>query len=407
MFTAFLFHLRACGLKVSLNEWLALVEALARGHARCSLGVFYHLARAVLVKNESQFDSYDQAFAAFFHDVDMQFDLDDELLSWLENPVMPRELTAEERERLRAMDLDTLREAFEKRLREQKERHDGGSRWIGTGGTSPFGHGGIHPTGVRVGGSGGGRSAVQIAHERRFRNLRHDRVLDTRQIGGALRRLRRLARDRGPEELDVDETIDKSARNAGEIDLVFRPPRTNRVKMLLLIDVGGSMDPHAELCERLFSAAHAASHFRKFEHYFFHNCPYSKLYTDITMYEGPPTSEVLARMDRSWSVVLVGDAWMSPYELSAVGGAIDYWHQNETPGIRWLQMFRDKCPSSVWLNPEPLTVWEAPSVRMIRQVFPMFRLTLDGITEAVDVLRGARPNQPGTGPSPQPFFPGW
>lgn len=407
MFTAFLFHLRSCGLKVSSNEWLALVRALAHGHARCSLNVFYHLARAVLIKNESQFDLYDQAFASFFRDVEMQFDLDEELMKWLEDPVLPRELSAEELARLRQMDLDTLRQELQKRLREQRERHDGGSRWVGTGGTSPFGHGGTHPTGVRLGGSGGGRSALQIAHERRFNNLRHDRVLDTRQIGTALRRLRRLARDRGPEELDVEETIDESARNGGEIDLVFRPPRTNRVKILLLMDVGGSMDPHAQLCERLFSAAHASSHFRKFAHYFFHNCPYSRLYTDIAMHEGPPTSDVLKMIDRSWSVVFVGDAWMSPYELSAVGGAIDYWDHNQTPGIRWLQMFRDKCPNSVWLNPEHLPVWDAPSTRMIRQVFPMFRLTLDGITEAVDVLRGAKPNHAGSDPGPQPFIPGW
>ncbi len=407
MFTGFLFHLRACGLKIGLTEWLALIEALARGHARCSLSVFYHLARALLVKNESQFDLYDQAFAAFFADIEFQFDVDNELLKWLENPVMPRQLTPEEVEQLDMMDLDRLREEFEKRLREQKERHDGGDRWIGTGGTSPFGHGGANPAGVRVGGTGGGRSAVQIATERRFRNLRHDRVLDTRQIGVALRRLRHLTRDHGPEELDLDKTIDKSARDGGEIDLVFSVPPTNRLKLLLLIDVGGSMDPHAEISERLFSAAHAASHFRAFKHLFFHNCVYSRLYSNITLYEGPRTDEVLEEIDSTWSMILVGDAWMSPYELSATGGAIDYWHQNRVPGIVWLQRLRERVPNSVWLNPEPLTVWEAPSVRMIRQVYPMFRLTIEGLTEAVNVLRGARSNRPGTGPAAQPFLSLW
>jgi uncharacterized protein with von Willebrand factor type A (vWA) domain len=393
MFSGFLFHLRAAGLKVSLTEWLALVEALAGGHARCNLGVFYHVARALLVKKESQFDLYDQAFGAYFDGVESTFALDDELMRWLQDPVLPRELTEEERQLLVDWDLDTLRRELEKRLREQKERHDGGNRWIGTGGSSPFGHSGTHPAGIRVGGGGGGRSAVQVAGERRFRNLRGDRVLDTRQIGAALRRLRRLARDSGLEELDLDETIDQCARNAGEIELVFRPPRANQVKLLLLIDVGGSMDPHTDLCERLFSAAHAASHFRKFTYYFFHNCPYERLYSNIACGEGPSTDEVLGQVDANWSVILVGDAWMAPYELTMEGGAISYWHHNQTPGIAWLRRIRERCPRSVWINPEPRRVWSAYSIRLVRQVFPMFELTLDGLGEAVDTLRGARANQ--------------
>ena len=393
MFVDFFYHLRGYGLKVTITEWLALMRALAIGYSRADLHVFYNLARCLMVKREADFDNYDRAFASFFMGVENHFDISDELLEWLSNPKLPRELTDEERAKLQALDLDELRERFKELLEEQKERHDGGNRWIGTGGMSPFGHGGEHPTGVRIGGMGGGRSAVQVATDRRFRNLRSDRILDTRQIGLALRRLRKLDKDEGPEELDIDETIDSSARNAGEIDLVFRPPRRNRIKLLLLIDVGGSMDPHTLLCERLFSAAHKANHFKKFEFKFFHNCVYENLYTDISRWRGEPTSRILKRLDHTWSVCLVGDAWMSPYELTHTGGAIDYYHSNQVTGLDWLRKFRDRCPNSIWLNPEPRRIWNAPTIHLIRQVFPMFELTIDGLTEGIDVLRGIRPNR--------------
>jgi hypothetical protein len=394
MFTNFLYHLRGYGLRVTLTEWLSLVRALAEGHARANLSVFYHLARALLVKNETLYDNYDRAFADYFQGVDRQFDVSEELLEWLSNPALPRDLTPEELAAIQTYDFDELRKLFEERMREQKERHDGGSKWIGTGGTSPFGHGGRHPAGVRGGGPGGGRSAVQVASERRFKNLRDDRVLDTRQIGVALRRLRRLGKDEGPEELDLDATIDKSARDGGEIDLVFAPPRKNRVKLLLLVDVGGSMDPHAGLCERLFSAAHAAHHFKSFESRYFHNCVYERLYTDIYHLRGEPTQEILKKIDRTWSTIVVGDAWMSPYELTQAGGAIDFFHFNRDSGLTWLRRLRERCPNSVWLNPEPERIWRAPSVRLIREVFPMYELTLDGLARAVDVLGGRHANQP-------------
>jgi uncharacterized protein with von Willebrand factor type A (vWA) domain len=394
MFVDFLYHLRAHGLKISTTEWMSLMEALIRGHARCDLNAFYGLTRALCVKKESLFDRYDQSFAAFFDGVPFTFDLSEDLLGWLSNPKLPRELTDEEKALLEAWDLDRLRGEFEARLKEQKKRHDGGNRWVGTGGTSPFGHGGTNPAGVRVGGKGGGRSAIQVASERRFENLRSDRVLDTRQIGAALRRLRKLARDGREEELDVEATIDQSAKNGGEIDLVFSPPRQNRIKLMLLMDVGGSMDPHTELTERLFSAAHAASHFKAFEHYFFHNCPYEKLYSDIARNKGPDTDAVLKKIDATWTLVFVGDAWMSPYELTHRGGAIYYFHNNADTGLSWLKRLREKVPNSVWLNPEPRRIWNAESVRIIRTVFPMFELTLDGLKDAVDMMRGTRPNQP-------------
>jgi len=390
MFLDFLFHARAVGLKVTVTEWMTLMEALSQGHARSDLACFYHLARSILIKKESQFDLWDRAFASYFKGIEHTFNLDDELLDWLSNPVLPKELSPEELAKLKSMDLDELRKKFEETLKKQDERHDGGNRWVGTGGTSPYGHGGYHPSGLRIGGPGGGRNAVQVAELRQFRNLRNDRVLDTRQIGVALRRLRKLARDTGPEELSIPKTIDKTARDGGEIDLVFEPPRNNKLKLLLLMDVGGSMDPHSELCERLFSAAHAASHFKKFEAYQFHNCVYENLYTDMMEYRGIMTEDLLNRIDQTWTLVIVGDAWMSPYELTHTGGALYYFHNNAQPGIEWLKRLRNKVPRSVWLNPEPEKFWgSAKSIRLVKDIFPMYQFSVDGLTEAVDYLRGA------------------
>lgn len=400
LFGSLFFGLRAAGVKVSTTEWLTLMEALVRGHARSSLETFYELARALLVKREAQYDIYDQVFASVFKNVPMTFAVDDELMKWLADPVLPRALSDEERAMLEAWDLDKLRDELEKRRREQTARHDGGNRWIGTGGTSPFGHGGQNPAGVRIGGSGGGRSAVQIAETRRFANLRSDRVLDTREMGTALKRLRKLAKTDNQVELDLEATIDKSARDGGDIDLVFSPPRANRVKLLLLIDVGGSMDPHAQLCERLFSAAHAAKHFKAFKHFFFHNCVYRRLYTDMYRFSGTLTTDVLKEVDQTWSMIVVGDAWMSPYELTDAGGIIDLADNQRTTGLMWLRRLREKVPNSVWLNPEPKRIWNADSVRMIRDIFPMFELTLDGLGEATDVLRGAKPNVADTKSAP-------
>ena len=397
MFLGFFFQLRAHGVRVSTTEWLTLLAALARGFDRASLTTFYGLSRSLLVKRETQYDAFDRAFAAAFEGVDHAAELTDELLRWLDEPVPPRELTEEERAQLQSMDLDTLRSELRKRLAEQKDRHDGGSHWVGTGGTSPFGHHGVNPQGVQIGG-GGGRSAVAVAGERRFQNLRSDRVLDTRQMGAALSRLRRLARDDGVPELDVDESIDRSARQA-EIDLVFRPPRKNRVKLLLLMDVGGSMDPYADLSERLFAAAHRSTHFAAFKSFYFHNCVYEKLYTDIERYAGVPTRDVVATLDQTWRVVFVGDAWMSPHEL-VHDGAYFTFGTPRTPGVEWLRRLARAAKASAWLNPEGRRIWGAPTVRSVRQIVPMFELTLDGLERAVDHLRGARPVEPGTDPGP-------
>ena len=402
MLIDFFLLLRARGLPASTTEFLALMRALSMGLAEVNLTRFYALSRSLLVKNEAHFDLFDRVFAEYFKDVEFVEILPDALLDWLANAIEPKRLTPEELAALERLDLEELRKRFEEMLRKQQERHDGGNRFIGTGGSSPFGHSGQHPSGVRVGGSGGGRSAMQVAESRRFRNLRKDRVLDTRQIGMALRRLRRLKRDGHEEELDLEETIDATARDAGEIQLVFRPPRENNVKLLLLMDVGGSMDPFVELCEQLFSAAHAATHFKKFKYYFFHNCVYGRLYSDMIRLKGRPTGEVLLEIDNSWRVVFVGDAYMHPYELYETGGAIDYSQHNTQTGYNWLLRFRDRVPRSVWLNPEPRRIWNAPTISAVRSVFPMFELTLDVLSDAVDVLRGVRANLPDSPVGEQP-----
>ncbi|MEO1272581.1 MAG: VWA domain-containing protein [Myxococcota bacterium] len=354
MFIEFFFYLRQRGIAVSITEWMTLMEALAAGLHHSSLLGFYHLCRALCVKRASQFDLYDQCFGVFFEGVEADEADVDKVLEWLRDPVMPRALTPEEQAMLEALSLDELRRQFEERLAEQNERHDRGNRWVGTGGTSPFGHSGQHPSGVRVGGTGGNSSALQVASQRRFRNLRSDVVLDVRQIGVALKQLRRLARDGRPDQLDLDATIDETARNAGDIELVFQPQRKNTVKLLLLMDVGGSMTPYTRLCERLFSAAHAATHFKAFKSYYFHNCPYDNLYTDMSRYKAESTAQVLRDLDRQWFCVIVGDAAMSPYELTAPGGAVDYFQNNPDPGITWLNRIHDRFPRSVWLNPEPI-----------------------------------------------------
>lgn len=391
MFIGFFYHLRSRKLPVSLSEWMTLMEALQQGLADSSLTQFYRVCRSICVKTEAHFDLFDQCFAEYFKGVEAPAASIDKVLDWLSHAPQLRDLDPEELARLREMDLDTLREEFEKRLAEQTEQHDGGNHWIGTGGTSPFGHGGINPSGVRVGGTGRQGSAMQVATKRRFENLRHDRVLDVRQIATALRQLRRLTRDGQKDELDIDETIDATARNVGDLEIIFRAPRKNTVKLLLLMDVGGSMTPHTQLSELLFSAAHAASHFKAFKYYYFHNCPYEKLYTDMARREGSPTLEILQQLDRAWYVVIVGDAAMSPYELMASGGSIDYFHFNAEPGIRWLQRIAERFPRCVWINPDPQRYWNITQTTvMIQDIFSMFPFTLDGLDQALAHLRKQR-----------------
>jgi uncharacterized protein with von Willebrand factor type A (vWA) domain len=386
MFVDFLFELRRQGLRVGTQEALTLSAALQKGLHESSLDGFYDVARALLVHREEDLDRFDVAFAAYFEGVEIDaIQISDQLLAWLKETSPRRELSDEERRLLESLDLEEARRRLQERLREQKERHDGGSKWVGTGGTSPFGRGGYHPTGLSVGEAPGQRSAMARAGERRHRDLRGDLRLDVRQIELALRRLRAFVREGAPSELDLDGTIDRTAKNAGELEVVLRAERRPAVRVLLLLDVGGSMEPHIELCERLFSAARAATHFKQLEVFFFHNCVYSHLYRSPRLREGVPLVDVLGTCDPNWKLILVGDALMHPAELWQGGSGWTYEAWTEVPGIGWMDHLARHFRRTAWLNPEPEPLWRG-TAQTIASLFPMFRLTLDGISDAIHHL---------------------
>jgi hypothetical protein len=390
MLIRFLLTLRAFGLKIGLSEFLMLLEALRRGHAQLSVDDFYHLARAALVKDEGLFDRYDRAFSAFFSGLAEQVPdwLKDVPADWLEQ-TFGRQLSDEEKAQLsRYGSPQELMDELNKRLQEQTGRHAGGNRWIGTGGTSAFGHGGYHPEGVRIGGKSQQGRATKVWEQRNFRNLDDEVELGRRNFQVALRRLRKFAREGAADELDLDGTIDATARNAGWLDLKLRPERHNAVKLLLFIDIGGSMDEHIRVCEELFSAAKAE--FKHLEHYYFHNCLYERVWKDNRRrwQETTPTQDLLHKYPADYRVIFIGDASMSPLELLEPGGSVEHW--NEEAGSVWLQRVLQTWPRCVWLNPTERDYWNyTPTIGHIRQTFSdrMYPLTLGGISEAIDGLR--------------------
>jgi uncharacterized protein len=386
MFLDFFYNLRRHRIPVSITEWMALMRALSEGYAHASLERFYVLARALLVKDVGFYDAYDLAFKETFKGIETPSEMVDAILNWLQDPKLLDGLTPEQLAMLPTLDLEALRELFAERLKAQQERHDGGHRWIGTGGTSPFGNHGKNPAGIRVGGEGGQRSAVQVAEDRRYQNYRHDRTLDIRQTQMALKKLRYLQRLGTEEELDLEETIDQTCRNGGEIELIFSPPRKNNAKVLLFMDAGGSMLPYTHIMEQLFSAAHQMTHFKDFQHYYFHNCIYEQVYTDIRMNKKTSVQSLLRTLEADYKVILVGDAYMAPEELVEPGGAIYYYHHNRTPGIEWLRRIEAHFKSCIWLNPIPSRNWNRPSIELIRKVFPMYELTLDGLDQGTKHL---------------------
>ena len=394
MFLDLFYGLRDEGVPVAIQEWMTFLHALEGGLHGSSLLRFYHLGRACLIKSETYFDAYDRVFARVFKGVEGAFsdDVAEKVLDWLRDPKNFPNLSPEELERLQQLSADELMQRFLETLAKQTERHDGGDRWIGTGGKSPFGHGGQHPTGIRVGGPAKSRSAMKVAEERRFENYRTDLTLDLRQMRVALRRLRQLTRAGEASELDLDETIDETCRNAGEIEFVFRPPRRNDVRLLLLMDVGGTMDPYYEPVSQLLTALHEERGLREFQPYYFHNCIYDHVYMTGRMLQkdAVPTGDILRRLDTRWKVVVVGDAAMHPAELLEPHGNIDPRRASPTPGVVWLHRIADHFDRSVWLNPEGPAYWEADTARVIRRLFPMFHLSVDGITEAVRSLVGGR-----------------
>ncbi|WP_434346873.1 vWA domain-containing protein [Myxococcus virescens] len=393
MFLPFFYELRRRGLKVGAQEALALAGALRAGLHDSHLDGFYHVARALLVHSETQLDAFDQAFLAHFQGVESaSLELTQELLHWLEEARERPDLRPEEVALLEQLDPEEIRRLFEERLKEQKERHDGGNRWVGTGGTSPFGNNGFGREGIRVGGGAGNRQgrALMQAGARKYAGYRDDVVLDTRQMAVALRKLRAFARDGAPDELDVDESIAATARNAGELEVVTRPPRRPNTRVVLAMDVGGSMDPYAALVSRLFSVASQATHFKELRTYYFHNCVYGKLYATPQLTGGITVPELVAQVGRHHKLVMVGDASMAPYELSIRTDAQGHYKTDGLEGLTWLMQLAQHFERNVWLNPEPMGTWRSGTISVIARVFPMFALTVEGLGEAVTHLTRGR-----------------
>ena len=406
MLIRFFLMLRAAGVPVSITEFLALLEALSAGTVTfagppakgtvpsgdlTAVERFYFLSRAILVKDERHFDRFDRAFAAHFRGAEAAFEalLAAEVpAAWLEK-MLTRELSDEEKGRVESLGgWEALMQALRERLAEQKARHQGGNKWIGTGGTSPFGAHGYNPEGVRIGPGGGQRSAVKVWERREYANLDDTVELGTRNVKVALRRLRRFARQGAADTLDLDGTIDATARRAGLLDIRMVPERHNAVKVLLFLDVGGSMDEHVRVCEELFSAARGE--FKHLEHFYFHNFVYESVWKDNKRRFGErtPLPRLMRTYGSDYRLVIVGDATMSPYEILQPGGSIEHW--NEEPGAAWMKRLLACYPRHAWLNPEPRERWEfTPSVRITRELVEerMFPLTLAGLDRAMRSLQ--------------------
>jgi len=394
MFIDYFYYLKE-RLPISITEYMTLMEALDKGLIH-NMVEFYYISRSILCKNEHQFDVYDIAFANYFRDAKLIFpeDVKNQIWDWLEknfNPMELEQMSQIFKDVMNDFDLEQLQKHFEELMKKQDDEHDFGHHWIGTQGDSRFGNMGQNPMGMRVGGTSGMRMAIQIAQKRIFQDYRKDIVLDTRQIKVALKRLRKLEEIGKQDELNMDKTIDKTAKNGGDIDLVFEKRRKNQVKLLLLMDVGGSMTPYAHLVNLLFSAANNMSHWKDFKYYYFHNCIYESLYFNAQRNpdEAIDFDEFLKKYDHSYKVVLVGDAAMASYELTERYGSIYYYHRNELPGIYYIKEIANHFKNNtVWLNPEQIRMeWLPWTRKVIASIIPMFDLTLQGIEEAMDFMR--------------------
>ena len=390
MLIDFFLHLKAAKLPVSTREFLTLLDALKHGVISGDIDDFYFLARTCLVKDEALYDRFNLAFGIYFKGIESIFDIRTEIPEEWIRKMIEGTLSDEEKALVKALGgWEKLMETLKKRLEEQRARHQGGSKWIGTAGTSPFGAYGFNPEGIRIGQDGGrSRSAIKVWDERTFRNLDDSVELNTRNIKIALRRLRRFAREGIPEELDLPGTIEGTAKNAGWLDLHMVPERRNRVKVLLFLDIGGSMDPHIAVCEELFSAA--KSEFRHLEYFYFHNCVYDHVWRDNRRRrnERIPTFDILHKYGPDWRMILVGDAAMSPYELVQPGGSVEYI--NDEPGLVWLKRLIDAYRRAIWLNPEPERSWTyTRSTQMVLELLGprMYPLTLEGLQRGIATLK--------------------
>jgi uncharacterized protein with von Willebrand factor type A (vWA) domain len=395
MFVEFFYYLKE-RLSVSLTEYMALIKALDKGLIH-NMVEFYYISRSLLTKRESEFDIFDISFANFFKDASIKFpdEIKEEIWDWLDKEFDPAEIRRMNEEFEEFMkynfDIEEMQELFERLMEKQDEEHNEGDHWIGREGESQFGNAGRNPMGMRVGGSSGMRTAIQIARKRIFKDYRKDIVLDTRQIKIALKRLKRLEDIGKKNELDVDKTIDLTAKNGGDIDLVFEKKRKNNVKIVLLMDVGGSMTPYAHLVNLLFSAANNMSHWKAFKYYYFHNCVYESLYDNAQRNpeESIAFEDFIVKYDSSYKCVIVGDAAMASWELTEKYGSIYYYHRNEMPGIYYVRELSNHFKDNiVWLNPEIIRFeWLPYTRKVISSLIPMFNLTVDGIEQAMDFLR--------------------
>lgn len=392
MFEDFLYLLRRNGLKVSLTEWMALMEALHKGLHGASFTGFYHLCRCLLVKSEADFDSFDRSFLEYFKDVPFQQEVSQELLDWLDKPNAPMgeydEQQAELNESLSTLEIEQL---FQERKHEQREQHNCGNYWVGTHGMSIFGNMGMSPVGIRAGGESRYKRAFRVAGERRFRDFRQDNTLDTRQLQVALRRLRQFSGlvDLPPTEFDVDNTIKDTANNAGTLQIRYKKPRQNTVKVLLLMDSGGSMEHYSQLCSALFQAVTKAGHFKDLKIYYFHNCPYTRVYNDPTLNPGNavPISWLLSNINSEYKLICVGDAQMSPHEMFDPFPSVR--EGEPTSGVDCLYRLRDRYRHAIWLNPSDRPEWGGEwteSYDAIESLFPMFPLTVEGLENGMKKL---------------------
>lgn len=387
MLIDFFFTLKDARIPVSIKEFLVLLEALEKEVISLSFDDFYYLARLTLVKDEANFDKFDRAFGLYFKGISSAFEENAAIpLDWLLKNAA-RKLSPEEQAALQKYGYDKLQERLKQLLQEQKERHEGGNKWIGTGGTSPFGNSGTNPEGIRIGGESRNRTAVKVWEQRTYRDYDASREIGTRNVKIALRRLRKFARHGAHDEFSLDDTVRATANNAGYLDIKMRPERKNNIKVLMLLDVGGSMDDHIQRTEELFSAARAE--FKNMEFYYFHNCVYDQLWRNNQRKrtERFSTWDVLRKYTPDTKVIFVGDATMSPYEILQVGGAVDY--HNEEAGAEWLQRFTKTFPNYIWLNPEPEHIWEyRQSIAIIRRQMDnrMYPLTLEGLERGMRTL---------------------
>jgi uncharacterized protein with von Willebrand factor type A (vWA) domain len=387
--SGFFVKLKDHKIPVSIKEWLTLLEAMQKDVISPSIQEFYYLSRIALVKDEQNFDKFDRAFGEYFKGIESIAGVGlDVPLEWLLKQA-ELNLSPEEKAMIEALGgWEKLMETLKKRLEEQKGRHQGGNKWIGTAGTSPFGAYGYNPEGVRIGqDSSRNRSAVKVWDQREYRNLDGSAELGTRNIKIALRRLRKFAREGAPDELDLDTTIDKTARNAGWLDLHMRPERHNTVKVLMFLDIGGSMDDHIKLCEELFSAS--KTEFKHLEYFYFHNCLYDYVWKDNRRRnsERTRTSDILHKYGHDYKLVFVGDASMSPYEILQPGGSIEY--SNDEAGAVWLKRMLEVYPKAAWLNPEPEEIWPyRQSIGILREIMGgrMYPTTIEGLERAMRAL---------------------